>query len=91
MGWAGYARVDGTVYTILGIPVVSGTTTTQATQKSAEVCATERIFACPSTNLLQFTSTQSVFVLSAGPVDVTLTFLSPVEVRCIIWQTCPTN
>ncbi|KAJ7129526.1 DUF1793-domain-containing protein [Mycena epipterygia] len=29
----------------------------------------------------QFTSTQSIFVLSAGPVDLTVTFLSPVEVR----------
>ena len=29
----------------------------------------------------QFTSTQSTFVLSAGPVDLTATFLSPVEVR----------
>ncbi|KII95062.1 hypothetical protein PLICRDRAFT_48031 [Plicaturopsis crispa FD-325 SS-3] len=72
VGWAGYARVDGTVYTILGIPVVSGTTTTQATQKSAE-----------------FTSTQSVFVLSAGPVDVTLTFLSPVEPQDLVKQSLP--
>ncbi|KAK7064805.1 DUF1793-domain-containing protein [Favolaschia claudopus] len=28
---------------------------------------------------LTFTSTQSIFVLSAGPVDLTVTFLSPVE------------
>ncbi|KAJ7761626.1 hypothetical protein DFH07DRAFT_815613 [Mycena maculata] len=27
----------------------------------------------------EFTSTQSIFVLSAGPVDVTVTFLSPIE------------
>jgi hypothetical protein len=31
---------------------------------------------------LQFTSTQSIFVLSAGPVDITVTFFSPVEVSC---------
>jgi len=29
---------------------------------------------------LQFTSTQSIFVMTAGPVDLTATFLSPVEV-----------
>ena len=28
----------------------------------------------------QFTSTQSVFVMTTGPVDLTITFLSPVEV-----------
>lgn len=30
--------------------------------------------------MFQFTATQSIFVLSAGPVDVTVSFLSPVEV-----------
>ena len=30
---------------------------------------------------LQWTATQSVFNLSAGPVDLTVTFLSPIEVR----------
>lgn len=29
----------------------------------------------------QITPTQSVFVVRAGPMDVTVTFLSPVEVR----------
>lgn len=32
------------------------------------------------TNWQQFTSTQSIFVLSAGPVNLTATFLSSVEV-----------
>ncbi|KAJ7836329.1 hypothetical protein B0H14DRAFT_3460711 [Mycena olivaceomarginata] len=36
-----------------------------------------------------FTSTQSTFVLSAGPVDVTATFLSPVEPTDLVKQSIP--
>ncbi|PPR07202.1 hypothetical protein CVT26_012635 [Gymnopilus dilepis] len=36
-----------------------------------------------------FTSTQSIFVLSAGPVDVTVTFLSPVEPTDLVKQSIP--
>ncbi|KAF8205102.1 DUF1793-domain-containing protein [Pholiota molesta] len=36
-----------------------------------------------------FTSTQSIFVLSAGPVDITLTFLSPVEPTDLVKQSIP--
>ncbi|KAF8165232.1 DUF1793-domain-containing protein [Crassisporium funariophilum] len=36
-----------------------------------------------------FTSTQSVFVLSAGPVDLTVTFLSPVEPTDLVKQSIP--
>ncbi|KAF7340199.1 DUF1793-domain-containing protein [Mycena venus] len=36
-----------------------------------------------------FTSTQSIFVLSAGPVDVTVTFLSPVEATDLVKQSIP--
>ncbi|KAJ7924394.1 hypothetical protein B0H13DRAFT_1192380 [Mycena leptocephala] len=60
--WVGLVKVDGTSYSFLGTPAVTGSTYTKATQKS-----------------FSFTSTQSIFVLSAGPVDVTVTFLSPVE------------
>ena len=35
LGWAGYARVDGTTYTFLGVPSISQQ---KATQKSLEVC-----------------------------------------------------
>lgn len=34
----------------------------------------------------QFTSTQSVFVMTAGPVDLTIAFLSPVEVLRFIYR-----
>ncbi|KAJ7368444.1 DUF1793-domain-containing protein [Mycena albidolilacea] len=37
----------------------------------------------------QFTSTQSIFVLSAGPVDITVTFLSPVEPTDLVKQSIP--
>lgn len=36
-----------------------------------------------------FTATQSVFVLSAGPVDLTVTFLSPVEPTDLVRQSIP--
>ncbi|PAV21986.1 hypothetical protein PNOK_0194300 [Pyrrhoderma noxium] len=69
LGWAGYARVDGTTYTFLGVPSISQQ---KATQKS-----------------LEFTSTRSTFVLSAGPVDITATFLSPVEPNDFAKQSLP--
>ncbi|KAK1226441.1 hypothetical protein PQX77_010605 [Marasmius sp. AFHP31] len=37
----------------------------------------------------EFTSTQSTFVLSAGPVDLTVTFLSPVEPTDLVKQSLP--
>ncbi|KAJ6598921.1 hypothetical protein DFH09DRAFT_1129565 [Mycena vulgaris] len=37
----------------------------------------------------RFTSTQSIFVLSAGPVDLTVTFLSPVEPNDLVKQSIP--
>ncbi|CAA7259876.1 unnamed protein product [Cyclocybe aegerita] len=37
----------------------------------------------------KFTSTQSVFVLSAGPVNITITFLSPVEPTDLVKQSIP--
>ncbi|KAF9057677.1 DUF1793-domain-containing protein [Panaeolus papilionaceus] len=37
----------------------------------------------------KFTSTQSIFVLSAGPVDITVTFLSPVEPQDLVKQSTP--
>ncbi|KAB5594674.1 hypothetical protein CTheo_1821 [Ceratobasidium theobromae] len=70
LGWAGYVRVDGQVYTFLGLPNIAGAT--QATQKK-----------------MQFTATKSTFVLSAGPVDLTVQFLSPVEPTDYLRQSLP--
>jgi hypothetical protein len=36
-----------------------------------------------------FTATQSIFVLTAGPVDITVTFLSPVEPKDLVKQSLP--
>ncbi|THH32901.1 hypothetical protein EUX98_g1248 [Antrodiella citrinella] len=38
---------------------------------------------------LEFTSTQSIFVMTAGPVDLTVTFLSPVEPTDLAKQSFP--
>ncbi|KAI0068780.1 DUF1793-domain-containing protein [Artomyces pyxidatus] len=38
---------------------------------------------------LQFTATQSVFVLTAGTIDLTVTFLSPVEPDDLVKQSLP--
>ncbi|KAG8715007.1 hypothetical protein FRC11_006163 [Ceratobasidium sp. 423] len=70
LGWAGYIRVDGQVYTFLGAPNVAGATL--ATQKK-----------------MQFTATKSTFVLGAGPVDLTVQFLSPVEPTDYLRQSLP--
>ncbi|QRW18759.1 glutaminase GtaA [Rhizoctonia solani] len=70
LGWAGYIRVDGKVYTFLGAPNVAGATL--ATQKK-----------------MQFTATKSTFVLAAGPVDLTVQFLSPVEPTDYLRQSLP--
>ncbi|QRV90571.1 hypothetical protein RhiJN_18589 [Ceratobasidium sp. AG-Ba] len=70
LGWAGYVRVDGKVYTFLGAPSVAGATL--ATQKQ-----------------MQFTGTKSTFILGAGPVDLNVTFLSPVEPTDYLRQSIP--
>ncbi|PIL37079.1 hypothetical protein GSI_00771 [Ganoderma sinense ZZ0214-1] len=38
---------------------------------------------------LEFTSTQSIFTMTAGPVDLTATFLSPVEPSDLVRQSLP--
>jgi hypothetical protein len=79
LGWAGYVRVDDTTYTFLGDPVVAGAEL--ATQKSLEVLLVSSYMrANLYTLLMQFTSTQSIFVMTAGPVDLNVNFFSPVEV-----------
>lgn len=73
IGWAGIVRVDGTSYTFLGDPAVSSSSGTL--NKATQ-------------NAARFTATMSVFEMTAGSVDVNVTFLSPVEVRflsCFFW------
>lgn len=81
MGWAGYIKVDGTAYTFLGAPSVPNTSPALAVQKSMTVSSYYYLMMSQSLNIKQFTATQSTFVMTAGPVDLTVNFLSPVEVN----------
>ncbi|KAI0744972.1 DUF1793-domain-containing protein [Earliella scabrosa] len=73
LGWAGLARVDGVAYTWMGVPGIP--------EGLAVNKATQKRF--------QFTSTQSVFLMTAGPVDLAITFLSPVEPTDLVNQSLP--
>ncbi|KAF8917882.1 hypothetical protein CPB85DRAFT_1558569, partial [Mucidula mucida] len=72
LGWAGFVKVDGTAYSFLGVPSVSGASFQKAVQTDFE-----------------FTATQSNFKLTAGPVDLTVSFLSPVEANDLAKQSAP--
>lgn len=62
-----------------GLP--AGVNFTKATQKSLEVSVCDGATFLVDVDIAQITSTQSIFVMTAGPVDLTVTFLSPVEVQ----------
>lgn len=83
----GYVNVDGTVYSWLGAPNITGTT--KANQTSMTVSRKNLEFACILTSAPQFTSTQSTFVLTAGPIDLTVNFLSPVDATDLVKQSLP--
>ncbi|KAE9397145.1 DUF1793-domain-containing protein [Gymnopus androsaceus JB14] len=46
-------------------------------------------FSLATQQSFEFTSTQSIFVLSAGPIDITVNFLSPVEATDLVKQSTP--
>lgn len=61
---------------------MAGVNFTKATQKSLQVSICEDpLPSLVDTAMSQITATQSIFVMTAGPVDLTITFLSPVEVN----------
>ena len=64
----------------MGAPSVPNTNAAKAVQKSLEVSCTIEFGLELSKHFVQFPATQSIFVMTAGPVDLTVTFLSPVEV-----------
>ena len=74
------ARVDGQAYLWMGQPGIPNVSITHATQKSLQVSSASVLYVDRVLSRAQLTSTQSVFVMTAGPVDLTITFLSPVEV-----------
>lgn len=62
--------------------LMAGVNFTKATQKSLQVSICEDpLPSLVDTAMSQITATQSIFVMTAGPVDLTITFLSPVEVN----------
>ncbi|KZV98208.1 DUF1793-domain-containing protein [Exidia glandulosa HHB12029] len=73
VGWAGYVRVDGKVFLTMGAPSVPGVT---APTKATQTDMT-------------FTATSSKFTLTAGPVRIVYTFLSPVTPSDLLRQSIP--
>ncbi|KAJ2958686.1 hypothetical protein NQZ79_g5697 [Umbelopsis isabellina] len=73
-GWEGLIRVDGTTYEWMGAASTgSGVNITNVAKQNA----------------ITTTPTQTVFSLTAGPVNVNVTFLSPVEYNDIKRQSIP--
>ncbi|KAL1676966.1 DUF1793-domain-containing protein [Schizophyllum commune] len=71
-GWAGFAKVDGQVYSFLGASSVPGVSFSKAVQTSSK-----------------YTSTQTTFTMTAGSVDLTINFLSPIEPDDLVRQSTP--
>ena len=66
IGWVGFIRVDGSTYRFLG----------NNYDMSGAVGST----GCNVT-YTEVTPTRTIQTVQAGPINVTLTFLSPIEVR----------
>lgn len=71
--WTGLVRVDGKSYIYLGNPLEGG-------QRMAEHAKQTGTATTP---------TQTHFYITAGPVDLTVTFFSPVEIHDIPRQSIP--
>ncbi|KAI0049479.1 DUF1793-domain-containing protein [Auriscalpium vulgare] len=74
LGWAGLAKVDGVAYTFLGDQI-----------------GNPSFPGAKQTNLTQttITPTRSIFNIQAGPVELILTFLSPIEPGDWVRQSMP--
>ncbi|KAJ5175815.1 uncharacterized protein N7482_001692 [Penicillium canariense] len=72
LGWSVIVRVDGQVYSLMGVPDLEASTIRPAAVRRAE-----------------FTSTHSLFDLTAGPVAFTLDFFSPVSPSNYLRQSLP--
>ena len=75
IGWTVFVRVDGLTYWFLGFETGTGNVTVPN-----GVPTTATGGAVDFTNLV-ITPTQTVIVAQAGPMQVNLTFLNPIEVR----------
>ena len=79
IGWTVFLRVDGLAYWFLGFETVIGNGTFNGTFPPG-VPTTATGGAVNFTNIV-VTPTQTVVVAQAGPMQVNLTFLNPIEVR----------
>jgi hypothetical protein len=68
LGWEGLVKVDGTVYQFLGDAL--GT----SIPSSSGVLTAQQLS-------ISYTATRSTFTLKAGPMDLIVEFLSPIEVN----------
>ncbi|CCM06728.1 uncharacterized protein FIBRA_09022 [Fibroporia radiculosa] len=73
LGWTGFVNVDGASYVFMGTPDVPNTTFKPSVQTPG----------------MEITSTQSIFTMTAGPVELTVRFLSPVEPSDLVNQSLP--
>ncbi|KAL1667943.1 hypothetical protein GGF50DRAFT_86409 [Schizophyllum commune] len=67
LAWAGYVRVDGTVYTYTGTPFANATTS----------------------QVWRVTPSRTIQTSQAGPVQLTVTWLSPIEPDDLVKQSMP--
>ena len=74
IGWTVFLRVDGLTYWFLGFDIVTGNGTVPNGVPTAATGG-----AVNFTNIV-ITPTQTVVVAQAGPMEVNLTFLNPIEV-----------
>jgi hypothetical protein len=74
LGWSVMVRVDGQVYSLMGVPDLDASSILPATVRRAE-----------------FTSTHSLFDLTAGLVAFTLDFFSPVSPSNYLRQSLPSS
>ncbi|KAF7306294.1 Ricin B-type lectin domain-containing protein [Mycena indigotica] len=72
-GWSAIARVDGKGYPLMGDPAQDPIGTTSNAVQKS----------------LTITPTKSIYAMQAGPVQVTLTFLSPIEPQSPQLQSIP--
>ncbi|KAF9075449.1 hypothetical protein BDP27DRAFT_1212146 [Rhodocollybia butyracea] len=76
LGWSGLLRVDNNLYQWMG-SAIEGTLANDSNPKAATL------------NNLQITPTRSILGLQAGPMEITVTFLSPIEPSDLILQSFP--
>ena len=77
----GKVRVDNIVFTWMGYPPSTPGQESNGVQKDVNVCIPRFAWVLQmDAEISKFTSTKTITTVTCGSVDVTATFLSPVEV-----------